>query len=168
VETHKQKVKEAKIEARFASIKEDVLPVDVTERKLQAERQKALARAAQKRREDERRVMEKLESAEAAREQRAARLKEKADQHVAVTAGRVEKLRRDRLAAKEREAELAAAEEQRRIDSQNKASTAAYKDRVDRLRADTEERLVCIPLLIHKYYIYINGLRSLCAGLLLL
>ena len=62
-----------------------------------------MARAVQKRKEDEKRIMEKLEKEETEREQRAAKMKEKADKLAIITAERVEKLMRDKALAKGKE-----------------------------------------------------------------
>lgn len=99
-----------------------------------------MARAVQKRKEDEKRIMEKLEKEETEREQRAAKMKEKADKLAIITAERVEKLMRDKALAKGKEEERVAVEQARRIENQNKLAQPGYKDKVDRLRAETEKR----------------------------
>lgn len=99
-----------------------------------------MARAAQKRREDEKRIMEKLEREEAERAEKASRMKEKADQLANITLERVEKLKRDKALAKEQEEERRAVEEARRIANLNKVAQPDYRDKVERLRAETEKR----------------------------
>lgn len=93
VEAHRRQQQEALIEARFANVKDDQEPADAVEKRLQHERQKALTRALQKKREDEKRILEKLEKEEKEREERAARMQEKAERLAQITAERVEKLK---------------------------------------------------------------------------
>jgi hypothetical protein len=80
-------------EAQFSHIPEDPEPRHVAEKRLEKERQRALARATRKKREDEERLMARLEEEERLQEERRARMREKADRLAAVTAERVEKLK---------------------------------------------------------------------------
>jgi hypothetical protein len=68
-------------------------PIQVVEKRLEMERRKALARAAQKKREDEQRLLVRLEQERVEQEALKQKMKEKADQLAIATAERVEKLK---------------------------------------------------------------------------
>jgi hypothetical protein len=90
----KKRIEEEAQEQHFAQMEAlNPDPIQVVEKRLELERKKALARAAQKKREDEQLLLARLEQERAEQEALKQKMKEKADQLAIATAERVEKLK---------------------------------------------------------------------------
>lgn len=94
VQERKKRLEEEAQEQHFAQMEAlNPDPIQVVEKRLELERKKALARAAQKKREDEQRLLARLEQERIEQEELKQKMKEKADQLAIATAERVEKIK---------------------------------------------------------------------------